>query len=79
MGPSRAAEVGPERPGFRCEMTPQQIAELDAEIAAQLGSRAICDAEIDHVMADDVLLSLLEAMGFRRTVEAYKRIQKWYA
>ena len=37
------------------------------------------DIEAAHWDADQVLLSLLESLGFKDVVSAYNRVSKWYA
>lgn len=37
------------------------------------------DPEVDHGNADDVLCDFLNSIGFKRAVEAYNKIDKWYA
>lgn len=48
-------------------------------IKERLKSRTLYDEEDAHVEADDVLVSLLDSMGFTDLVEAYNDIPKWYA
>jgi hypothetical protein len=37
------------------------------------------DLELAHIEADTLLCDLLEQLGYRKTVEAYDSIEKWYA
>jgi hypothetical protein len=37
------------------------------------------DTEIAHGVADDVICELLEALGYSDVVEAYNKVDKWYA
>lgn len=37
------------------------------------------DVEIAHVKADDVLTNLLRDLGYEEIVEAYNKINMWYA
>lgn len=43
------------------------------EVAAGL------DEEENHIKGDDILLSLLNLIGFRKTCEAFKDMPKYYA
>ena len=40
---------------------------------------AVCDQELAHVYADDVLCSLLRSLGYNDIVDAYDEIGKWYS
>lgn len=37
------------------------------------------DIEVEHVQADDLLCELLVKLGYHKTVEEFKKIEKWYA
>lgn len=37
------------------------------------------DTECAHVDADSVLCKFLEELGYRKVVEAYAMVDKWYA
>jgi len=37
------------------------------------------DTEEAHEIADDVLTTLLQQLGFNDVVELYERVEKWYA
>lgn len=37
------------------------------------------DTEEAHADADNVLCDLLEALGYKKVVEAYNKVSKWYA
>lgn len=37
------------------------------------------DIEAAHAAADDVLCDLLHALGYGDVVEAWERVEKWYA
>ena len=37
------------------------------------------DPEADHSRADEILCELLESLGFAEVVEAWEKIEKWYA
>ena len=37
------------------------------------------DTESAHADADEVLCDLLEALGYKKVVEAYRKVSKWYA
>ena len=37
------------------------------------------DYEADHVEADDLLCSLLLDLGYRETVDAWRKVGKWWA
>lgn len=37
------------------------------------------DREIGHIEADGVLLDLLLALGYPKTVKAFQELKKWYA
>ena len=38
-----------------------------------------CDVESAHADADKVLCDLLEALGYKKIVEEYNKVEKWYA
>ena len=37
------------------------------------------DTDDTHMLADDLLVEVLEKLGFHETVKAYNAIHKWYA
>lgn len=37
------------------------------------------DTEVAHLDADQVLCDLLEALGYKKVVDAYHKVNKWYA
>jgi len=37
------------------------------------------DTEVAHSTADDVLCTLLKALGYGDVVAEYKKVRKWYA
>ena len=37
------------------------------------------DEESDHAHADDILIALIEFVGFTKTAAAWKEVGKWYA
>ena len=37
------------------------------------------DAESAHIDADTVLCDLLNALGYKKIVEEYNKVEKWYA
>ena len=37
------------------------------------------DTESAHADADTVLCDLLEALGYKKVVEEYNKVEKWYA
>lgn len=39
----------------------------------------VCDTEMAHIRADEVLYTLLRNMGHDDIVDAYDNIEKWYA
>ena len=39
----------------------------------------VCDTEMAHIRADEVLCTLLRNMGYNDIVDAYDNIGKWYA
>lgn len=46
---------------------------LDRRYAAKVAAAS------DHAKADQVLLELLEGLGFKETVRQWNRVPKWYA
>lgn len=38
-----------------------------------------CDTESAHADADTVLCDLLDALGYKKVVEEYDKVEKWYA
>lgn len=38
-----------------------------------------CDTESAHADADTVLCDLLEALGYKKVVKEYNKVEKWYA
>ena len=51
------------------------------ETAVELLTRIneVCDQEMAHVYADEILCTLLRNMGHNDIVDAYDNIGKWYA
>lgn len=49
----------------------------DAEAAARIQAVST-DTEAGHSNADDILCELLESLGYTKTVEAFKNLEKWY-
>ena len=37
------------------------------------------DIEADHAKADRLLLELLANLGYLKTIEAFRKVEKWYA
>ena len=37
------------------------------------------DAEVPHILADDVLCDLLRGLGYQDVIDAYEAVNKWYA
>ena len=37
------------------------------------------DAEVPHILADDVLCELLRGLGYQDVIDAYEAVNKWYA
>lgn len=37
------------------------------------------DTEVNHIEADDLLCNLLVDLGYQEVVDAYDKIDKWYA
>ncbi len=53
---------------------------LDTAFAAKLKEKASSDdIEENHILADACLVSLLEQLGYTKTVQAWKVVDKWYA
>lgn len=44
-----------------------------------LKNAATEDTEGGHIHADEILCDLLEAIGYKKVVEEYNKINKWYA
>lgn len=60
--------------------TLDMIPGLDAEFAKRMAElHGDGDEEWRHGEADRLLCELLTEMGFLRTVEAWKKVEKWYA
>jgi predicted GNAT family N-acyltransferase len=38
-----------------------------------------CEAEEAHIEADKILRKVLWSLGYRKLVEEYKKIRKWYS
>lgn len=53
-----------------------RIADYVAEIERQC---MFGDAEADHSRADDLLCELLAELGYQEVVEAWRKVDKWYA
>lgn len=50
--------------------------QLAARLEALIGMRDIEDA---HGQADDLLVETLRALGYKRAMAMYERVEKWYA
>ena len=37
------------------------------------------DIELNHANADDMIMSLVKALGFKKLEKEYYKIEKWYA
>lgn len=37
------------------------------------------DTEIQHSFADKILMDFLNSLGYKKIVEEYKKIPKWYS
>ena len=37
------------------------------------------DTKCDHINADDMIMSLVKALGFKKLEKEYYKIDKWYA
>lgn len=55
------------------KMTPEEA------IAALTPLAGVGDIEVAHAQADDVLCSLLRFLGHDDVVEAWGKVDKWYA
>lgn len=56
------------------------IKKIDQGYAEQIRQECMNDdPEIDHQNADELLLDLLESLGFDETTEAFKNVSKYYA
>lgn len=54
--------------------------EVDEAAAAEIECRCMFgDEESDHQTADEILCTLLENLGFPKTVAAWRKVAKWYA
>ncbi len=42
-------------------------------------AKEITDNESSHVVADDLLVQLLNKLGFQEVTEIYKKVGRWYA
>lgn len=60
-------------------MNELDIDRLDDEFANRMRAANEGDNETDHITADDLLCELLERMGFKKVIEEYRKIGKWYA
>ncbi len=61
---------------------PVRVYPTDAEMAERI--RVECgfdegDIEIQHDHADQLLVDLLQAMGYEQTVAAWGEVPKWYS
>lgn len=50
--------------------------ELNEKYLAQMKN---CKSEADHENADYILCGLLEELGYKELVAAYREVQKWYS
>lgn len=56
------------------------VEQLDKATAETIAERCMFgDEEADHGNADEILCTLLSALGFNKTVEAFRKVEKWYA
>ena len=52
----------------------------DEEAAAEIEAKCMHgDVEAAHCDADAILCDVLRGLGYTKTVEAWKRVDKWYA
>ena len=56
-------------------MTPEEF--LEAMKAIERTAKD--DVEAFHIMADELMTSLLEMLGYEAWVEVFKSAKKWYA
>lgn len=63
------------------EDNPESVERMDEKAANLIKKlpKESNDTEAIHVIADDILCHALEAMGFKKTVKAFKKLEKWYA
>lgn len=59
------------------ELDVEGIDAFVAEILRNLDEHE--DPEMAHIKADDLLLNLLDRYGYCKTVNAFRRMTKWYA
>jgi hypothetical protein len=56
------------------------VNKLDEETAERIRRDCMSgDNEGDHSEADGYLCELLESLGYKKTVEAWRNVGKWYA
>jgi hypothetical protein len=60
-------------------MTKKENAAREQALAELTEAQANGDIEVAHATADRVLCDLLESLGFADVVEAYNKVDKWYA
>ena len=53
--------------------------QLDEEYAELIRFQELGNPEVDHSMADNVLIDLLVKLGYAKTVDAWNEVKKWYA
>jgi hypothetical protein len=58
---------------------PEEKPLTDEQALDALKALMVDDMEDDHVMADRFLCELLESLGYGKTVDFYKSLDKWYA
>lgn len=51
----------------------------DEQAATTMAAFNQLDTEEGHGFADGLLCTLLKALGYSRTVEAFEKLPKWYA
>lgn len=51
----------------------------DAAVARLSRLAQLSDAEVAHHEADKVLCYVLDQLGYRDVVEAWKKVPRWYA
>lgn len=52
----------------------QALAELRALVA-----EGAADPEVSHTLADNVIVKLLESLGYHDVVAEWSKVAKWYA
>ena len=49
------------------------------EVLIKLKEATDMDTETGHVVADEILCKFLASLGYQDIVDAYEKIDKWYA